>query len=207
MTIGSRHPLAYHAAMQPTLILASTSPQRKTLLASLGLPFEVIPSTVDEEAHPEKDPEARALQLARFKAHDVATRFPGRYVIGCDTLVVDAYGHLLEKPAGETEARGMLKLQGGGTSVVHSGICVIDPSGAERAELSSSFVWFRSFTDRDIDWWIGTGLWQGRSGAFQIDGPGQLMIEHVEGDWTGIVGLPVYQLGVLLTEAGYPLYS
>jgi septum formation protein len=193
--------------MKPTLILASASPQRKTLLESLGLPFEVVPSAVDEEAHPEADPEQRARQLACLKALDVAGRFPGRFVIGCDTLVVDPYGNTLEKPADEAEARKMLKQQSNGISFVHSGLCVMDSEGVANKGISSSLVKFRELTPGDIDWWIGTGLWQGRSGGFQIDGPGQLMIERIEGDWTGIVGLPLFELGKLLTWAKYPLYA
>jgi septum formation protein len=193
--------------MKPMIVLASASPQRKSLLTSLGLPFEVMPSAVDEVAHPEGDPEERARELACLKARDVASRMPGRYVIGCDTLVVDPYGALLEKPADEAEARAMLKQQSNGVSIVHSGLCVLAPDGAEHRGISSSSVRFRELSEADVDWWIGTGLWQDRSGSFQIDGPGQLMIRHIEGDWTGIVGLPVFLLGELLTEAGYPLYQ
>jgi septum formation protein len=192
--------------MKPVLILASASPQRKELLASLGLPFEVVPSGVDEDSHPEKNPEKRARRLAFLKADDVAKHYPDRYVIGCDTLVVDPYGTLLEKPADAAEARNMLKQQSNGISIVHSGLCILAPSGEAHFGMSSSLVRFRELNDADLDWWIGTRLWEGRSGAFQIDGPGQLMIQHIEGDWTGIVGLPVYELGKLLKEAGYPVY-
>jgi septum formation protein len=193
--------------MKPSLILASSSPQRKTLLESIELPFEVIPSRVDEEAHPEWAPQQRSAQLARLKAEDVAARHPGRWVIGCDTLVVAPDGTLLEKPADAVEARTMLARQAGGASVVHSGTCVISPEGKAYEGMSSSSVTFRTMGPDEMDWWIGTGLWEGRSGGFQIDGLGQLMIERIEGDWTGVVGLPVYLLGQLLKEAGYPLYQ
>jgi len=192
--------------MKPPLILASTSPQRKTLLESLELPFEVIPSAVDEAQCAEQDPEQRARQLACLKAREVASRVQGAFVIGCDTLVVDPHGALLEKPVDEQEARAMLKQQSNGISIVHSGLCVLTPDGVEHRGIASALVRFRALSKADIDWWIATRLWEGRSGGFQIDGPGQLMIQHIEGDWTGIVGLPLFLLGELLVEAGYPLY-
>ena len=193
--------------MKPTLLLASGSPQRRVLLQGLGLPFEVEVSRVNEEQHPELVPSVRAEALACAKAEEVCKRFPNRWVIGCDTLVEAPDGTLLEKAHDEEEARQMLMLQSGGTSIVHSGLCVIDPNGLVRHSLCSSRVTFRPLHQADLDWWISTNLWKDRSGSFQIDGPGQLMIERVEGDFTGVVGLPVFLLGELLKEAGYPLYD
>ncbi len=193
--------------MEQPIILASASPQRKVLLAGLGIDFVVIPSQVNEEACTEDDPAARAQMLAREKAQEVQERHRGRWVIGCDTLVVASTGERLEKPVDEADARRMLQLHSGRTSVVHSGLAVINPEGMIFNGLSSSSVTFRALSNDDIDWWIGTGLWRDRSGGFQIDGKGQLMIEKIEGDWSSIVGLPVYVLGQLLEKAGYPLYS
>lgn len=190
--------------MQP-LVLASSSPQRRLLLQDLGVPFVVEPSTVDEEACGISNPVDRAAHLARLKAADVAARLPGRIVIGCDTLVVAPDGTLLEKPADRADAERMLRLQRGGTSVVHSGLCVLGGDGAAYEGMSSSRVRFGIFDDATMAWWGNLGLWEGRSGAFQIDGPGQLLIEQIDGDWTGIVGLPVYLLGQLLAQAGVPL--
>jgi septum formation protein len=184
------------------LILASASPQRKTLLEGLGLTFAVIPSAVEESGHVEADPAKRASDLARLKAQDIAGKHQQSIVIGCDTLVVAPDGTMLEKPESTDEVRSMLRLQSGGTSIVHSALCVIDATGKQHEGLSSSSVRFKNLSDADIDWWIGTKLWQGRSGAFQIDGPGQLMIERIEGDWTGVVGLPVFLLGQLMKDAG-----
>ncbi len=185
----------------PHLILASASPQRKTLLEGLGIAFTIIPSSIQEDDHPEADPAKRAQDLARLKAQDIASKHSGSIVIGCDTLVVAPDGTLLEKPRSISEVRSMLKLQSGGTSIVHSALCVIDAKGKKHEGLSSSSVSFKKLSVADIDWWISTKLWQGRSGAFQIDGPGQLMIERIEGDWTGVVGLPVFLLGQLLKKA------
>jgi len=186
------------------LILASSSPQRKTLLEGLGIPFDVHPSSVDEDAHPERAPGPRAQVLAEEKARNVAAAHPGRWVVGCDTLVVSPSGELHEKPVDADDARRMIKAQSGGECIVHSGLCVLTPAGAASSDLSTSLVTFAPLAPQDIEWWINTGLWQGRSGAFQIDGLGQMLISRLQGDWTSVVGLPVFLLGRLLREAGYP---
>ncbi len=191
----------------PPLVLASASPQRKELLAGLGLPFEVVVSAVDEAACLEQDPVARSVILARLKAEDVSHERPDAWIIGCDTLVVAEDGTLLEKPADAEEARRMIRLQSGKTSWVHSGMSLRSPDGDEWHAVSSSSVRFRAMSDADTEWWVRGGLWQGRSGAFQIDGLGQLMIERIEGDWTSIVGLPVFLLGGLLRTARAPFFE
>lgn len=184
------------------IILASASPQRKTLLAGLGVQFDVIASKVDEDAHPVTEPVQRSAELARLKAKDIAAKNPGAIVIGCDTLVVASDGTLLEKPTSPADAKRMIGLQSGKTSVVHSALCVIDAKGNAHEGISSSDVTFKKLSDKDMEWWISTGLWKDRSGAFQIDGLGQLMIADIKGDWTSIVGLPVFLLGRLMEEAG-----
>ena len=186
-------------------ILASASPQRKALLAGLGLTFDVISSSVDESSCTERDPVRRARMLSALKARDVARGHLGCVIIGCDTLVVSPGGHLLEKPADADDARRMLRLQSGGTSIVHSGLTIISEKGEELSGVSSSSVTFKKLSTDDEEWWIRTGLWKDRSGAFQIDGPGQLMIEGIEGDFTGVVGLPVFLFGELMRQAGISL--
>ena len=160
--------------------------------------FDVIPSRIDEEACSERGPAQRAQVLAEAKARSVAAQYPGRWVLGCDTLVVAPDGSLLEKPSDAREAERMLRLQSGGVSVVHSGLTLIAPDTSVETRLSSSRVRFKRLSPDEVTWWIGTQLWRDRSGAFQIDGPGQLMIEAIEGDWTGIVGLPVFLLGEMM---------
>jgi len=184
------------------MILASASPQRKTLLAGLGVRFTVDPSSVDEDAHPELEPRARSLILSELKARDVAVRHPGCVVIGCDTLVVAPNGTLLEKPKDESDARRMLTLQSGGTSIVYSGLTVINQPGEAFTDVSSNAVTFKTLSEADIDWWISTNQWRDRSGSFQIDGLGQLMISKLEGDWTSVVGFPVFLFGELMRKAG-----
>lgn len=189
----------------PHLILASASPQRKQILSSLGLTFDIQPSSIDERVHPEMNPKQRAIVLAREKAKDIASKNIGSTVIGCDTLVVSQSGDLLEKPADADEARRMLKLQSGKSSTVISALCIIDAKGNVHEGVSESNVMFKELSEEDIEWWIKTKLWKDRSGSFQIDGLGQLMIKHIEGDFTSIVGLPVFLFGQLMEETGQKL--
>ncbi|MDD5103366.1 MAG: Maf family protein [Candidatus Peribacteraceae bacterium] len=192
--------------MQRALILASASPQRKQLLAGLNIPFTVCVTGVEDEsdvAH--RDPVERAQFFARLKAQHAHSVHPDAWIIGCDTLVVSSDGMLLEKPKNAEEARVMIQLQSGKTSVVHSGLCIVNPQGKVQEGMSTSSVTFKRLSPQEVDWWIGTGLWEGRSGSFQIDGLGQLMIERIEGDWSSVVGLPVFLLGQLLKKAGWDL--
>jgi septum formation protein len=190
--------------MKELLILASASPQRKTLLEGLGLKFKVAPSSVDEAACPEPDPVVRSRILAEMKAKDVWSKNKNAWVIGCDTLVVAPDGTLLEKPANEEEARTMIEAQSGRISVVHSGLCILSPDGKHAEGVSSSDVTFKRLTEREIDWWIEKRMWKGRSGSFQIDGLGQLLIAEIRGDWSSIVGFPVFLFGQLLEELKAP---
>lgn len=192
--------------MQRTLVLASASPQRRQLLEGMGVPFEVCVTDVEDDSDvTHQDPVERAQFFARLKAEHAHTLHPASWVIGCDTLVVACDGTLLEKPRDEREARTMLLLQSGATSRVHSGLCVLTPQGQAYEGLSTSAVTFKTLSQEEVAWWVKTGLWQGRSGSFQIDGLGQLMIERIEGDWSSVVGLPLFLLGQLMREAGWDL--
>lgn len=189
------------------LILASGSPQRSVLLGGLIADFLVVPSSVDEAACGECDPVARAVLLAKLKAEDVRKNHPHAVIIGCDTLVVSSEGVLLEKPRDSAEAECMMRMHSGSVSSVHSALCILDSTGNAHEGVSSSTVRFANLTEEQISWWINTGLWRDRSGGFQIDGLGQMMIENIEGDWTSIVGLPVFLLSRLLFKAGIDLCS
>lgn len=195
--------------MHRELILASGSPQRRQLLEGLGIPFNVQVSRVSETDVIEQDPVVRARLLAKLKAEDVAEFFPEAWVIGCDTLVVAHDGALLEKPKDAREARAMIARQSGSVSTVHSGLCVLTPAPERKIieGVSSSAVHFKKLSPGEIAWWIQTGCWNDRSGAFQIDGLGQLLIERISGDWAGVVGLPVFLLGELLKKAGWDFLS
>ncbi len=192
--------------MPQHLVLASASPQRKRLLEGLGLTFEVHPSSFDESSCEEMHPIVRCKHLAMHKAQEVNERFPDSFVIGCDTLVVSSEGDLLEKAPDAAIARSAIEKLSGRTCEVHSAVSIFDPGQKHHEGVSSSTVTFKQLSNEELDWWISTNLWRDRSGSFQIDGPGQLMIERIEGDWSSVVGLPVYLLGGLFKDAGYHIF-
>ncbi|OGJ79002.1 septum formation protein Maf [Candidatus Peribacteria bacterium RIFOXYC1_FULL_58_8] len=196
----------YHVSVQHKLVLASASPQRRQLLEGLGVPFEVYVTGVEDESDvTHRDPVERAQFFAHLKAERAHSVHPHAWIIGCDTLVMASDGTLLEKPRSADEARSMIRLQSGKISLVHSGLCVLDPKGEAQEGMSTSSVTFKRLSPQEVDWWISTKLWEGRSGSFQIDGLGQMMIERIEGDWSSVVGLPVFLLGELLKKAGWDL--
>lgn len=188
------------------LILGSASPGRAMILRRLGLPFEVVPSTVDESACDEGVPSRRAQLLAKLKALDVAARHPEATVIGCDSVVETAGGELLEKPTDGEDAKRMLRLLSGHQAHCHSGICVVRGDKAVLG-LCTTAVTFAPLNEQMINWWIAQGGWAGCAGAFQIEGRCQLLISKIEGDFTSVVGLPVYVLGTLLKEVDYTLWD
>ena len=188
------------------IILASQSPARRMLLEQLGLTFEVMPSDIDEDGHPEKSPAARAKILARLKAEKCRREHSDAWIIACDTLVEAHDGTLLEKPLNSKDAERMMRLQSVTCSFVHSGICLITPSGDVYDDIQTTNVFFNMLTDDDLDFWVADDShWKGRSGAFTISDVGQLLIERIDGDWTSVVGLPVFLLGRLFERAGTPL--
>lgn len=144
----------------------------------------------------------RAHELAQLKARSVSKKRSRVWVVGCDTLVVSPEGHLFEKPADAAEARRMIETQSGRTSTVHSGLCLVSPDFKLFEGVSSSQVLFKKLSPAEVEWWVSGGLWKGRSGAFQIDGLGQLMIESITGDWSSVVGFPVFLFGELCVKAG-----
>lgn len=173
------------------LILASGSPQRKQLLEEMGIEFQICPSTINESSCSEHDPRKRAMMLAWMKAKEIQKRFLHDFILGCDTLVATHDGVLLEKPRDASDAQRMMMLQSGTTSTIHSGLCIMSPH-AERTAVDSPRVRFKKFNDNDIAWWIETKKWEGGSGAFRVEEfEARGLIEHIEGDRTGVIGLPM----------------
>ena len=172
---------------RPRLVLASRSPQRRAILDSLGVPFEVRPADVAEED--EGVPVAVASENALRKA--IAGRARGdEVVLGVDTLVsigLDIWG----KPPGEDAARETLRRLAGRTHDVISGVALVDEHGAVRAATATTKVTFRPMDDAMIDWYLESGEWEDRAGGYAIQGRGGALVERIEGDYLNVVGLPV----------------
>jgi septum formation protein len=187
------------------LVLASQSPRRQELLRILGVPFEVIPSSVDEAAAPvDLAPARLALWLAEQKAQDVAARYPGAFVIGADTIVVLA-DEVMGKPADPDDARRMLRALSGVTHRVITGIAVrrAGPHPLLLSDVVETEVTFRLLTDNEIEAYLLTGEPMDKAGAYAIQGYGALLAAGIRGDYPNIVGLPVARLAELLRSVGF----
>lgn len=145
----------------------------------------------------EGDPESVALENARRKARSVAaTTGGGARVLGADTIVA-AGGRILPKPADESQAREWLGLLSGREHIVVSALCLVQ-DGHERSASSRTAVRFRSLTEAEIDWYVAGGEWRDRAGGYAIQGRGAALVAVIDGDYWGVVGLPVAKLLELL---------
>jgi len=182
------------------IVLASRSPQRRALLAALGVPFRVVVSRAAEGV------DARANALA--KARDVAARSgvpAGGAVLGADTEVV-VEGRALGKPADRAAAAEMLRLLSGRAHEVHSAIALL-AEGRERLATAVARVHVRELAPPALEWYLDTGEWRERAGGYAIQGAGAALVERVDGDYTAVVGLPVAELTSALVELGLAPWS
>jgi septum formation protein len=173
-------------AVRTRLILASASPQRREILDQLGVAFIVKPADVEELD--EGPPEFVVLENARRKVDAV----PGDFVLGCDTEVF-LDGQVFGKADDEAGAERYLRQLSGRTHQVYSGIALRGPDG-ERAGVAVTDVTFRALSDAEIAWYLATGEWRDRAGAYAIQGRGSALVERIEGDFWNVVGLPVPKL-------------
>ena len=176
----------------PPILLASTSPQRRAILEQLGLPFDVVAPGYEESGD---DPVEHAAGKAR------SVEGGERPVLGVDTLVL-LDGEVLGKPATPGAAEAMLERLGGRTHEVVSGLCLRTQAWEELHRETTS-VTFRPLTARDLAAYVAAGEWEGRAGAYAIQGLGAALVERIEGDYLNVVGLPAAPL-VRLLAARFP---
>lgn len=190
------------SATAPRLILASASPRRKELLASLGVPFEVIPAEVTEHEAPDADPREMVRHNAALKAAWVAARHPSATVIGADTTVfIDRTA--LNKPRDDAEARAMLRMLSGRTHTVFTGLAVCRQQDGLRLETGvASEVTFKVLDDAVIAEYLRRVHTRDKAGGYAIQEHGDLIVAGYTGSLTNIVGLPVEEMKQLLTQAG-----
>lgn len=180
------------------LLLASTSPQRRAILEQLGIPFDVIAPDYVEHDPPDADAQQLVRGHARGKARSVAAHADGRPVLGVDTTVV-LDGRIYAKAADAADAEQTLVELSGKTHAVMSGLCLLTPDW-EVVEAAATLVSFRTLTPREVRAYVASGEWEGRAGAYAIQGRGASLVERVDGDYHNVVGLPVSLLVRLLAE-------
>lgn len=204
MTDGT---VCYNRAMSgqaKRIILASASPRRRELLASLGLAYDIVVPDVDEESIQSESPARLAQDRALLKAEAAAKLVTGAIAVGADTIVV-CDGDVLGKPRDEADAVRLLEKLSGRTHVVITGVAVCQAGGLCLVDRAETEVRFRPLTHAEIVRYVATGEPMDKAGAYGIQGKGALLVEHIVGDYFNVVGLPLVLLASMLQRFGVTL--
>lgn len=185
------------------LILASASPRRLELLAQIGIvPDQVVPADIDETPHDDESPRRLALRLAEEKARAVADDHAGGFVLAADTVV--ACGRrALGKASDTVEARKFLTLLSGRRHRVYGGLCVIAPDGTTRARVIETQVIFRRLGEDDLARYLSHDEWQGKAGAYAIQGYAATFVKSITGSYSNVVGLSLCEVDGMLRGLGF----
>jgi nucleoside triphosphate pyrophosphatase len=183
-------------------ILASASPRRRELLASIGLDFEVVPSHIPEVRDEGEAPEEYVARLSREKAAAIARQHPDRWIIAADTTVLLGE-ELLEKPVDADDAKRMLATIAGRTHIVYTGVTVMNASIEHHdTRVAESEVRMLPLDAGEIAWYVTTGEPMDKAGAYAVQGIGAMFIDSIHGSYTNVVGLPLALLFQMLRRAG-----
>jgi septum formation protein len=185
------------------LVLASASPRRLDLLRQIGVhPDAVISAEIDESPKSKETPRQLAIRLAAEKAARVAASEPDAFVLAADTVV--AVGRrVLPKVADEAEGRRCLELLSGRAHRVLTGVAVEAPGGRRAARLVESRVHFKRLTPEEISHYLESGEGRGKAGGYAVQGRAGAFVTSLQGSYSGVVGLPLYETMSLLTGLGY----
>jgi len=186
---------------RPHLILASTSPRRRQLLAEAGYSFEVVPPHDSAECGicSRETPPELVARLAFQKGADVAQRVEQGLVVACDT-VAECCGQILGKPANQEHAREMLQLLSGREHRVYSGLCLWARPGQEHhVQVDVTRLVMDELSPELLEDYLATGAWEGKAGAFGYQ-DGLDWVHVVEGSESNVVGLPLELLDRMLAD-------
>jgi septum formation protein len=182
---------------QALLTLASTSPQRRAILEQLRIPFEVVAPEYVEHDPPDAEPVELVRRHAEGKARSVHT--DGRITLGVDTTV-HLDGRVYGKAADAHDAARMLHELAGRTHTVLSGLCLLG-AGEDVIAHERTDVTFRDASEETLAAYVESGEWEGRAGAYAIQGLGGRLVERIDGDYLNVVGLPGALLVSVLERA------
>jgi septum formation protein len=188
----------------PRLVLASASPRRLALLRQIGIePDAIVAAEVDESPLKDETPRLLATRLAVAKAERVAAQHAGSHILAADTVV--ALGRrVLPKAESAEEVRACLDLLSGRAHRVLTGLCVITPDGRRAHRLVESRLHFKRLTTGDIESYLACGEGVGKAGGYAIQGRAGRFVISLQGSYSGVVGLPLYEAANLLAGLGYP---
>jgi septum formation protein len=181
------------------LILASASPRRRELLTQAGLTFRVLPADIDETPHPNEAPAAYVQRLAIEKAEAIAAQNPNDTILAADTSVV-LDDQILGKPVDQQDAIRMLTLLSDRTHAVMTGVAVLAPGRPIVSAVEITHVTFATIPLAEIATYVATGEPLDKAGAYAIQGAAARWIPRIEGDYSNVVGLPLYRAFTLLAQ-------
>jgi septum formation protein len=185
------------------LVLASASPRRAQLLQQIGwTPDAVDPADLDERVRPGELPRPHALRLATAKAAAVAPRHPGCYVLAADT-VVSCGRRILPKAEEAETARRCLQLLSGRRHRVVGAVVARAPDGRTASRLVTTIVTFKRLSPDEIEAYVDSGEWRGKAGGYAIQGRAAVLVRAIEGSYSNVVGLSLYDAHQMLTGLGF----
>ncbi|MCQ2577798.1 MAG: Maf family protein [Treponema sp.] len=196
--------------MEP-IILASSSPRRQEILKMLSIPFQVIMPHIDETATNLLEKEQVPELLAREKVTAVLKSLPAGleipWVLGADTVILHndkIYG----KPKDQEEAAQFLRDFSGKTHTVITSLVLYNgKTHTTTSRTNKTLVTFAPMNEEEIEWYVGTGEWHGAAGGYRIQSLATCFIKDIDGSYSGVIGLPIYELYDILKEQGYSLLS
>lgn len=194
------------------IILASASPRRQELLAQIGVRFSVRGQDIDESIHAGEPPRDYVLRMAQEKADSALNEIAaqpgaaGGIVLAADTSVVCDEA-VLGKPGDEADAVDMLQRLSGRAHRVLSAVAVAAGGGKRRHALSESRVTFRAISLEEAHYYYRSGEPEGKAGAYAIQGYGAVFVERIEGSYSGVMGLPLFETAQLLSEFSVPMQA
>jgi nucleoside triphosphate pyrophosphatase len=189
------------------LILASTSPRRREIIALLGLPFDLIAPDFHELVSDHRPLPDEVLDFAKGKAAAVARKHPGNIVVGSDTMIL-LDGKKIGKPDGIDSARQILRALAGKTHVIFTSVVIIDGTGGPGLQtVQEVLVMMRPYSDADIERYLACEESLDKAGAYSIQGAGRALIDSIRGDYLAAVGLPLKPIADYLQGRGiaFPL--
>jgi len=185
-----------------SLILASTSPRRRELLALLGIPFDVEGPSFEERLVPNCSAAQQVMSFALAKAQSIARHEPEAIVLGSDT-VIELDHDVLGKPADLVEARAMLRRLAARDHYVHTAVALVcSGRKVEVIALSTAVVRMKPFDERVHERYLATEESLGKAGAYSIQGKGGDLVDSIDGDFSTVVGLPLRLVAQLLRQSG-----
>ena len=192
-----------NSASPPTLVLASASPRRLDLLRQIGITPDVVdPAEIDEMPGSSEMPETYAARMAEEKAQAVILRHENAFVLAADTVV--ACGRrILPKAEEESAARRCLEMLSGRRHRVLGGLVIIAPDGTARRRLVRTAVAVKRLDAGEIAAYIASDEWRGKAGGYAIQGRAAAFIRSINGSYSNVVGLPLFETAQVFKGLGY----